>query len=176
VITKTVEENILRKSKQKQLLDNLVIQEGNFTTDFFGKLDLRDMLGEDILRGLDVRQPTPAESVSEAVVERDRREMERALAEAEDEEDAEAARIAAGEVEMDNTDFETGDRNRSRVGSGSSTPAPISAVDSPGLEQIDEVATNGKGDEDDEEYDDAEPGSVDEYMLRLVEWDWDYFY
>ncbi len=158
------------------MLDNLVIQEGNFTTDFFGKLDLRDMLGDDILRGLDVRQPALAESVSEAVVERDRREMERALALAEDEEDAEAARIAAGEGDMDNTDFETGDRVRSRGGSESATPAPTPGVDSPAAKQIEDVAEIEDGNENDEEYDDAEPGSVDEYMLRLVEWDWDYFY
>ncbi len=42
--------------------------------------------------------------------------------------------------------------------------------------EIDDVVENEDENENDEEYDDAEPGSVDEYMLRLVEWDWDYFY
>ena len=42
---KTVEENILKKAQQKRLLDNMVIQQGQFTTDFFSQVDLKDLFG-----------------------------------------------------------------------------------------------------------------------------------
>jgi hypothetical protein len=40
---KTIEENILKKSHQKKHLDDLVIQGGCFTTDFFKRVDLREL-------------------------------------------------------------------------------------------------------------------------------------
>jgi E1A-binding protein p400 len=40
---RTIEENILKKAKQKRQLDN-IIKEGNFTTDFFKKVDIREMM------------------------------------------------------------------------------------------------------------------------------------
>jgi SNF2 family DNA or RNA helicase len=39
----TIEENILRKAFQKRHLDELIISEGNFTTDFFKQIDLREL-------------------------------------------------------------------------------------------------------------------------------------
>ena len=41
---RTVEENIL-KVQQKRLLDNMVIQQGQFTTDFFSQVDLKELFG-----------------------------------------------------------------------------------------------------------------------------------
>lgn len=43
----TIEENILKKAYQKRHLDELVISEGGFTTDFFKKVDLRDLFSTD---------------------------------------------------------------------------------------------------------------------------------
>lgn len=40
----TVEENILRKAQQKRHLDFLVMAEGQFTTDFFSKSNLRELM------------------------------------------------------------------------------------------------------------------------------------
>jgi len=42
----TIEANILRKASQKQMLDDVVIQEGEFTTDYFNKLSVRDVLSD----------------------------------------------------------------------------------------------------------------------------------
>ena len=42
----TVEENILRKANQKRLLDSVVIQSGEFTTDFFKGNALRELFDE----------------------------------------------------------------------------------------------------------------------------------
>ena len=45
----TIEENIFKKANQKRMLDNVVITEGNFTSDYFNKVDWRDMLGDDMV-------------------------------------------------------------------------------------------------------------------------------
>ena len=63
----TVEENILRKSNQKRLLDSVVIQSGGFTTDFFkegtkGVLDLFEPAA-----GADAAEPPPPSPPPEAV-------------------------------------------------------------------------------------------------------------
>jgi helicase SWR1 len=41
----TIEDAILRKSNQKRMLDNVVIQQGEFTTDHLEKVDWRQLLG-----------------------------------------------------------------------------------------------------------------------------------
>ena len=43
----TVEENILRKANQKRLLDSVVVQAGNFNTDFFKGDNLKELFGSD---------------------------------------------------------------------------------------------------------------------------------
>ena len=47
----TIEANILRKSNQKRLLDDVIIQKGDFTTDTFNKVTWRDALDDG--RGID---------------------------------------------------------------------------------------------------------------------------
>lgn len=42
----TIEENILRKANQKRLLDKIAIDGGNFTTDFFQKVDLNQIVSD----------------------------------------------------------------------------------------------------------------------------------
>jgi helicase SWR1 len=44
----TIEANILRKSNQKRLLDDVIIQKGDFTTDAFNKVTWRDALEDDM--------------------------------------------------------------------------------------------------------------------------------
>jgi helicase SWR1 len=92
----TIESNILKKANQKRHLDDIVIQEGEFTTDYFSKLSYRDLLGNGTGGNEDegdrplFGDPTKLTSV---------------LAEAEDEADAKAAKEAMKEVELDNEDF-----------------------------------------------------------------------
>ena len=43
----TIEANILRKSNQKRLLDDVIIQKGDFTTDTFNRVTWRDALSDD---------------------------------------------------------------------------------------------------------------------------------
>ncbi|EAT81277.2 hypothetical protein SNOG_11569 [Parastagonospora nodorum SN15] len=44
----TIEANILRKSNQKRLLDDVIIQKGDFTTDTFNKVSWRDALDDGV--------------------------------------------------------------------------------------------------------------------------------
>ncbi|KIH94037.1 helicase SWR1 [Sporothrix brasiliensis 5110] len=49
----TIEANILRKASQKQMLDDVVIQEGEFTTDYFNKMSVKDMAGDVVEHALE---------------------------------------------------------------------------------------------------------------------------
>ncbi|KAI8947975.1 SNF2 family N-terminal domain-containing protein [Xylaria longipes] len=74
----TIEANILRKASQKQMLDDIVIQEGGFTTDYFNKLSA-DVVGDAMDRVLGGVEST------------DQRTVGRVLEQAEDREDVAAA-------------------------------------------------------------------------------------
>ncbi|CCG82698.1 SNF2 family helicase Swr1 [Taphrina deformans PYCC 5710] len=90
----TIEQNIMRKANQKRMLDNVVIGEGDFTTDFFNKVDWRDMLGDELAATV-----SPSAGI----------DVQKALAAAEDEDDARAALVAEKEMDIDAIEFaETG--------------------------------------------------------------------
>ncbi|CDR99500.1 hypothetical protein, partial [Sporisorium scitamineum] len=96
----TIEENMLRKANQKRLLDNVVIQEGEFNTETLAKrIDWRDMLDEGGKIG-DVEVAEVAEGRESG------REVERAFLEAEDEEDRQAALKAREEMFVDDNEFD----------------------------------------------------------------------
>jgi helicase SWR1 len=181
----TVEENMLKKANQKRLLDRVVIQEGDFTTDFLGKMDWRDLLGDEKAKAQEGERGEDEEGVrvedgvedEEEAVEVDvvaprigaERDIARALAEVEDEEDVAAARIAQGEGDLDLAEF---GENRAKAVGGLSVPG-ISG------EEVPTTLGGEKGQDGDiemeEEEEDGEVGGIDEYMLRTVEWDWDWF-
>jgi helicase SWR1 len=90
------------------MLDDVVIQEGTFTTDAFNQLSVRDLLREKV--------DTLSEGVSAADAALDRvlggsggdvnqRKVGRVLEQAEDREDINAARVAEKEIEADDADF-----------------------------------------------------------------------
>ena len=95
----TIESNILRKANQKQLLDDVVIQEGDFTTEYRNKTSYRDMLDE-----------TAEDDVAGAAMDRvlgNDRSNATAFEQAEDREDIAAAKVAAREVQhADDGDFD----------------------------------------------------------------------
>ncbi|KAF3002541.1 swr1 complex component [Curvularia kusanoi] len=92
----TIEANILRKSNQKRLLDDVIIQKGDFTTDTFNKVTWRDALDDG--RGID------ASDEAGAAMERVLDERAGILGDArvmntvEDTEDRNAASIAQKEI------------------------------------------------------------------------------
>lgn len=101
----TIESNILKKANQKRQLDNVVIQKGDFTTDYFSKLSVGDLFGAEATNviGADSAKPLLLED-SEA--SKNPKSLEKLLAQAEDEDDVKAANLAMREVDIDNEDFE----------------------------------------------------------------------
>ncbi|KAF7542264.1 hypothetical protein G7Z17_g11724 [Cylindrodendrum hubeiense] len=164
----TIEANILRKASQKQMLDDVVIQEGEFTTDHFNKVSVSDVLSDKV--------DSTSEGVTAADAALDRvlggpssnsdRTVGRVLEQAEDREDVTAARMAEKEIQADEEDFTEKPSNNA---SGTSTarqgtPASKSVLDG-GLDEPDivlveeEVEHNAWGER---------MQNVDDYMLRIM--------
>ncbi|KAJ5108724.1 hypothetical protein N7456_005399 [Penicillium angulare] len=150
----TIESNILRKANQKRMLDDVIIQEGEFTTDYFTKLNSQA-----------VEEPDAREGNDEATAAMDRvlgnrvaTTGSKAFEQAEDKEDIDAAKNAQKELEhADDGDFE--DRSPSH-----GTPAqPGTPLPGSGEGQT-QVAPDHAG------ADVFEPGHIDEYLLRFMEW------
>ena len=137
----TIESNILRKATQKQMLDDVVIQEGDFTTDYLSKISYRDMLPD--------QETDEVGAAMDRVLGNDRNAAE-VLETAEDVEDVTAAKVAAKEV----THADDGDFDDKIV-----TPAePTGPYDA--TKSAIALATKSAMVEEDR------PG-IDEYMLRL---------
>ncbi|KXJ85926.1 SNF2 family N-terminal domain-domain-containing protein, partial [Microdochium bolleyi] len=117
----TIEGNILRKASQKQMLDDVVIQEGAFTTDYLDKLPGRELVttrthDEDVVGDA-------MDRVLGGVERSDQRTVNRVLEQAEDREDVDAARIAEKEIQEDEADFEEKPATASASGASSTTQA-----------------------------------------------------
>jgi len=164
---------MLKKANQKRRLDDLIMQEGDFTTDYFAKTDLRDMLGDDVLSGVENRDRTSQSGTplpNDASIEN--RRMQEALAEAEDDEDAEAARKAYADVELDAPDFgpEEGQMQELRA-EGDGLPMQgdkNEAAQQPDSGEMDEIGFDSEEEE--------EGGALDEYLLNYVDYEWNDFF
>src|SRR5690606_3151608 len=122
----TIESNILRKSEQKRMLDDIVIQEGEFTTDYFNKLSIRDMLGDELVEEL-AEEGRGVELDDAPILGKAGKRIEETLEQVEDGEDVRAAKVAQKEVvETDVADFEEGRKEgrRERGKREESAPAP----------------------------------------------------
>jgi len=163
----TIEANILRKANQKRMLDDVVIQEGEFTTDYFNKISVQDALGEssDLLDG---------DAVANAAMDRvlggadNNKDMQRVIAQAEDREDVVAARVAEREIiQTDAADFDENAVTASATPAGTGTPkdgAPTPATEeTPALEDPMDL------DEEEEQNAWGERiKSTDDYMLKFM--------
>ncbi|CAG7563798.1 unnamed protein product [Fusarium equiseti] len=164
----TIEANILRKASQKQMLDDVVIQEGEFTTDYFNKLSVRDVLSEKLdskSEGLDAADAALDRVLGGPDTSNDQRRVGRALEGAEDREDVQAARVAEKEIQADDDDFTEKPSNNA---SGTSTarqgtPAGKSVLDG-GLDDIDTPQ------EEEQEYNawGEKMHTIDDYMLSIM--------
>ncbi|CAB4253786.1 similar to Saccharomyces cerevisiae YDR334W SWR1 Swi2/Snf2-related ATPase that is the structural component of the SWR1 complex [Maudiozyma barnettii] len=99
----TIESNILKKANQKRQLDNVVIQEGDFTTDYFGKLSITDLLGAETAVNANLNNRPLFKNGED--MSKNPRDLEKMLAQAEDADDVKAANLAMKEVEVDDEDF-----------------------------------------------------------------------
>jgi helicase SWR1 len=156
----TIESNILRKANQKLLLDEVVIQEGDFTTDYLNKLSYRDMLddgAEDDVAGAAMDRVLGGTGNVAA------------FEQAEEKEDIAAAKVAAREVQhADDGDFEeakgTGGNSTGGLNTGASskaqTPGPFGATNA-ALEEADYGQNSGLAEDDQH---------IDTYMVNTVKW------
>ncbi|KAI0449768.1 SNF2 family N-terminal domain-containing protein [Xylaria acuta] len=127
----TIEANILRKASQKQMLDDIVIQEGGFTTDYFNKLSVRSVISH---------ATDEADVVGDAMdrvlggVERaDQRTVGRVLEQAEDREDVAAAHVAEKEIQEDEADFAEKPPTASASGASSTRQGTPATQDGHGI-------------------------------------------
>ena len=123
VSEKTVEENILRRANQKSLLDQTVIQDGHFTTEY----QLKPSPDE---------KDDEVEGAIEALLGGNDEATTAALASVEDKEDVQAAVQASKEDRTDDVDF---GKDSSRGHSKNNTPGPGAA------EPEDEIEEERKG-------------------------------
>lgn len=156
----TIESNILRKANQKRMLDDVVIQEGEFTTDYFTKLDVRDMIGTDeALTGQD-----EASAAMDRVLENRVTNTSRVFEQAEDKEDIDAAKNAQKELEhADDGDFD----DRANAAATGQTPAQAGTPLSDKARLLDinqpEMVENAANME-------LPLGHIDDYLMRFMEW------
>ena len=185
----TVEVNIMRRARQKIRLDEVVIQEGQFTTDRF----------QDVT-AIDVGAGAPDDGDMETNTALDRvlggRRMNKVFDQVEDKEDVAAARIAEKEfVETDVEDFgEKADSSAAGAATpktpGPQTPGPpaasadvtnkatnldtVTSDPADGLEAVEE-ASEAAGEALEAIGESSrvveEAGHIDDYMLRLIEWE-----
>jgi helicase SWR1 len=117
----TIEANILRKANQKRMLDDVVIQEGEFTTDYFNKMSVQDVLGnESTLMDGDAAASAAMDRVLGGP--NNEQDVQRVLAQAEDKEDVAAAKVAEREIEADAADFDENIVTASATPAGPGTP------------------------------------------------------
>lgn len=179
----TIEANILRKASQKQMLDDVVIQEGEFTTDYFNKLSVRDVIGtngEVFVNEDDVAANAAMDRVLGGVESSNPRSARHVLEQAEDKEDVAAARVAEKEIQQDDADFleqqpaSGGASGVSSVGQGTpreGTTEPMSAVGTrSGLGLFAESAVQDGAEAVEVEYNafGERMRTVDEYMLQSM--------
>ncbi len=189
----TIEANILRKANQKRMLDDVVIQEGEFTTDYFNKMNVRDIINDEALDG-----DAEASAAMDRVLGGGAGGVGKVLEEAEDKEDIAAAKIAEKEmIHNDDADFEEKTAISSGGGATPKTPGPptprevvppLSAftqtptpVEQSGGDRQRLLTTIVSADSDsftphnhmdvDEADQIDEIGHVDEYMLRFMQWE-----
>ncbi|KAK4162436.1 helicase swr-1 [Cladorrhinum sp. PSN259] len=154
----TIEANILRKAGQKQMLDDVVIQEGEFTTEEFNKLSVRDVVkptGEVVANENDVAANLAMDRVLGGV--ETGRDKGRVLEGAEDKEDVAAARVAEKEIQDDAVDFDEQQKQKTREG----TKEPEAEGAAREEDKVDEgeIEYNASGER---------MWNVDEYMLRFM--------
>ncbi|ANB14381.1 chromatin-remodeling protein SWR1 [Sugiyamaella lignohabitans] len=173
----TIESNILRKATQKQILDNVVIQEGDFTTDYFHKMSVKELVGD--VAGVDLDHDL-------AEPPQNSRSLAKALAQAEDADDAVAASVAMREANLDAEDFSeratstaaTPGRSESEQPTGVSeqsveppTGASVEPTDGsvePSVEP-DALQSEQEPDLSDSEESDDGIGHIDDYMIKFIE-------
>lgn len=104
----TIEERILTKANQKRQLNNLVIQSGYFTPDFFKNMDVNDLFNVNKDVDQSAVENGKSDQVEEDINEKD---IERLLSNTEDKEDVDALKRAKQEEVEAQNNQEVGDND-----------------------------------------------------------------
>ncbi|KAJ8125320.1 hypothetical protein O1611_g8319 [Lasiodiplodia mahajangana] len=168
----TIEANILRKASQKQMLDDIVIQEGGFTTDYFNKLSVRDVMSS---------ATDEADVVGDAmdrvlggVESADQRTVGRVLEQAEDREDVAAAHVAEKEIQEDEADFAEKPLTATASGASTTRQGTPTTQDSHGIgrSNLGLFSASADADETNPEIENnawgARMSTIDDYMLATM--------
>ncbi|KAL9116071.1 MAG: hypothetical protein Q9227_000439 [Pyrenula ochraceoflavens] len=155
----TIESNILKKANQKRMLDDVVIQEGEFTTDYFNKLSVRDMVGDDAISSGDGDEHLPG---LDRVFGAAKGGIGAAFSQVEDREDAEAARLAEKE-DARHTDAADFDERTLVRADKSATPRTPGDPLTPGGVGGGDPGEEGEGEDEDERH-------IDTYLIRAMKW------
>lgn len=156
----TIESNILRKANQKRMLDDVVIQEGEFTTDYLEKMDAGGILGagEDGLAA----NNDEASAAMDRVLDTKIHGASRVFEQAEDKEDIDAAKTAEKELKhVDDEDFDTNTPRTREATPGTTQPGEYEHLDTP---RLDSPSPNNNIDMA------VQIGHIDDYLLRFMEW------
>lgn len=155
----TIESNILRRATQKTILDNVVIQEGEFTTEYFSKLSVQDILGNDA--GRETAAPTFEELQGSTGGPK---RLEAAMAQAEDRDDQVAANLAMNEARMDQEEFSDSNKQPSHNGHATESEEPREQSSQPDAKHI-ETSTEPFQ----ESLQPVEIGHIDDWMIHALE-------
>ncbi|KAI1125921.1 hypothetical protein F5Y10DRAFT_245920 [Nemania abortiva] len=168
----TIEANILRKASQKQMLDDIVIQEGGFTTDYFNKLSVRNVISS-ATHEADVVGDA-MDRVLGGVESADQRTVGRVLEQAEDREDVAAAHVAEKEIQEDEADFAEKPVTATASGASSTRQGTPITQDGHGIgrSNLGLFSTSADADEAIQELENNAWGermhTVDDYMLATM--------
>lgn len=171
----TIEANILRKANQKRMLDDVVIQEGEFTTDYFNNMSVKDMIGDEDLDDRDA----DANAAMDRVLGRGRG-TGRVFEAVEDQEDIAAAQEAEKEIANEATEFDEKGPATPKT-PGPATPGEMMPPPRP-LQNDDvertttmEAADSGLANPADmlSQVAEEEVPSCDDFMLRFMEWEFE---
>ena len=135
----TIEANILRKSNQKRLLDDVIIQGGDFTTEYFNKPNPRDIFDDPALGDADAEASAAFDRVL-GIGNGNNDPSAKIFEQAEDREDVAAARHA--EKELNNVDHEDfADRGSSTAKSTRPTTPHANTVIPPAIPNGDHLSS-----------------------------------
>ena len=189
----TIEANILRKSNQKRLLDDVIIQKGDFTTDYFNRLTYKDALDDDDGNAATkLSEDSEAGAAMEKVLGNVGGGLGKVLESVEDKEDTVAAKVAQKEMVNVDDDADFADADVSSSGGVPSATPKTSVPPTPregggvgagaGTGASNTAITPTRNEEDGRNFDmrpdDADTAveleletkpHVDKYMLRFVD-------
>ena len=171
----TIEANILRKANQKRMLDDVVIQEGEFTTDYFNNMSVKEMIGDEALDDRDADANAAMDRVLGGG-----RGAGRVFEAVEDQEDITAAKEAEKEIANEAIEF---DEKGVATPKTPGPPTPGEMMPPPKPSHKDDVertttmeaAESGLANPSAMLPRDAEEelSSCDDYMLRFMEWEFE---